>query len=186
MKKNKLICFVGAPASGKSTLASGVHTELKRMSKNSIFVGELATDFIAEYGIPNNPTDQMVIFYKQLNRELMYINTKEYTICDSSSILNYFYFRNKFPSVPSSKDIAAINHMQKEILKSIGNWSHIFYVPPMDIEDVEDGIRYHNADEIKKLDRWIRSYLEIENIKYTDLSDIDLSKRVEEVVRIIC
>jgi len=64
MKNSKLVTIIGAPASGKSTLATSVHTELKKRGKNSIFVGEAATDYIAEYGIPNTPVDQVVIFYK--------------------------------------------------------------------------------------------------------------------------
>jgi len=91
--KGKLIMIMGPPASGKSTLAAEVHTELKKMGKNSIFVSEVATDFIAEYGIPDSPVEQMVIFYKQLNKEKMFLDSKEYIICDSSSILNYFYFQ---------------------------------------------------------------------------------------------
>ena len=70
--KGKLITFMGAPASGKSTLASAVHTELKIRGMNSIFVGEVATDYIAEYGVPNTPMDQLIIFYKQLNKERMF------------------------------------------------------------------------------------------------------------------
>jgi len=62
---SKLITFLAAPASGKSTLATSVHTELKKSGKNSIFIPEVATDFIAEFGIPNEPIDQLVIFYKQ-------------------------------------------------------------------------------------------------------------------------
>jgi len=94
--KGKLIMIIGAPASGKSTLASEVHTELKKRSKNSIFISEVATDFIAEWGIPDTPIDQMVIFYKQLNKEKMFIDSKDFIVCDSSSILNYFYFRQLF------------------------------------------------------------------------------------------
>ena len=62
-KKGKLIQIFGPPASGKSTLASEVHTKLKKMGINSIFVSESSTDYIAEYGVPNSPADQMIIFY---------------------------------------------------------------------------------------------------------------------------
>lgn len=114
--------IIGAPSSGKSTLATDVHTELKKMAKNSIFVPECATDYIAEYGIPNTPTDQLVIFYEQVSRENMYLATKEYVICDSSSLLNYFYFRRLFNKKLMDKDIAIINHLQKQILKTINKW----------------------------------------------------------------
>lgn len=180
--KSKLICIIGAPASGKSTLAGALHTELKKMGKNSIFIQESATDYIAEYGVPTSSLDQMVIFYKQLNKERMYTDSKDFIICDSSSLLNYFYFRSLFPEKLSNKDIATINHMQKEILKSLNNWSKIYYVDPI-FSNVEDGIRFHGKEEIIKLDRCIKSYLDIENIPYVDLSDISLDKRIDYIIK---
>ena len=182
--ESKLITFIGAPASGKSTLASSVHTELKKRGKNSIFVSEAATDFIAEWGVPNDPQDQLVIFYKQTNRERIWIGSKEYIVCDSSGILNYFYFRNLFPKQLNTKDIAVINHLQKEILKTINQWSYIFYVPPI-LDNIDDGIRYQNRDQIIKLDRWMKSYLELENINHIDLSNINLKDRSKFVTNLI-
>jgi thymidylate kinase len=181
----RLICFIGAPASGKSTLASAVHTELKMKGVNSVFVGEIATNYIAEYGLPNTPLDQMVVFYKQLNAERMFVKNKDIVICDSSSILNYFYFRSLYKAKLTDKDIAAINHIQKEILKSLSQWDHIFYVPPIPIQESSDGIRYHGKEEIEKLDRWIKSYLELENIKHEDLSQIPLEERVPYLVSLL-
>ena len=84
----------------------------------------------------------------------------------------------------SNKDIAIINHMQKEILKTLNQWSHIFYVPPI-LTNPQDNIRYHGESEIKKLDRLIKSYLELENIKHEDLSDITLEKRVDYILQTI-
>ena len=182
---SKLISIMGAPASGKSTLASSVHTELKKNGKNSIFISEVATDYIAEYGIPNIPVDQLVIFYKQLNKERMFIGSKDYIVCDSSSLLNYFYFRKLFSKDLSNKDIATINHMQKEILKSLSQWSYIFYSPTMVHTSVKDGIRFHDEEQIIKLDKWIKSYLELENIEHIDLSNIDLDKRSDYIISVI-
>lgn len=183
--RGKLIMVMGPPASGKSTLAAEVHTELKKRGFNSIFVSEVATDFIAEYGIPNTPIDQMVIFYKQLNKETMFLDSKDFIVCDSSSILNYFYFRKLFPEKPSNKDIASINHLQKEILKHINTIDYIFYVPPMEDIDTNDGIRYHNDDDIIRLDRWIKSYLELENIQHQDLTKISVHNRVNYIINSI-
>lgn len=181
---SKLISIIGAPASGKSTLATSVHTELKKIGKNSIFISEVATDYIAEYGVPNTPQDQIVIFYKQWNREKMFMDSKDYIICDSSGILNYFYFRGLFGNKLSNKDIAIINHLQKEILKTINQWDHIFYIPPI-LDNIDDGIRYHDKNQIISLDRKIKSYLELENINHTDLSDISIQKRCEFILKTI-
>jgi len=183
-KKGKLIMVMGPPASGKSTLAAEVHTELKKKGINSAFVSEAATDYIAEYGVPNSPSDQMVIFYKQLNREKMFLESKDYIICDSSSILNYFYFRSLFSTELTNKDIASINHIQKEILKHINTIDMVFYVPPIDT-DTNDGIRFHQGDEIKKLGVLIKSYLEMENITHQDLTTVDMKDRVDYIIKSI-
>lgn len=179
--KSKLITIIGSPASGKSTLATDVHTELKKLGKNSIYIPEAATDYIAEYGIPDEPIDQLTIFYKQSNRENMFIGSKDYIICDSSGLLNYFYFRRLFNNPLRNKDIASINHLQKEILKSLSQWDYIFYVP-VRLEGVEDNIRYQNKEEIIQIDKWIKSYLEIENIPHIDLSKIPIDKRQEFIL----
>jgi nicotinamide riboside kinase len=181
-KKGKLIMVMGPPASGKSTLAAEVHTELKKKGINSAFVSEAATDYIAEYGVPNSPSDQMVIFYKQLNREKMFLESKDYIICDSSSILNYFYFRSLFGTELSNKDIASINHIQKEILKHINTIDMVFYVPPIDT-DTNDGIRFHQGDEIKRLGVLIKSYLEMENITHEDLTNVNMESRVDHIIK---
>ncbi len=181
-KKGKLIMVMGPPASGKSTLAAEVHTELKKKGINSAFVSEAATDYIAEYGVPNSPSDQMVIFYKQLNREKMFLESKDYIICDSSSILNYFYFRSLFGTELSNKDIASINHIQKEILKHINTIDMVFYVPPIDT-DTNDGIRFHQGDEIKRLGVLIKSYLEMENITHEDLTNFNMESRVDHIIK---
>lgn len=169
-----LVSIIGAASSGKSTLAASVHHGLKIKRKNSIFVGEAATDYIAEWGIPNTPVDQIVIFYKQLGRERMYMGTKEFIICDSSSLLGYFYFRSMFKGKLSLKDIATINHVQKEILKSLNQWHKIYYVPPVLEGNIDDGIRYQKKEDIIRLDGIIKNYLELECIPYTDLSEVPL------------
>ena len=180
--KSNLVSIIGAPSSGKSTLATSVHHGLKIRKKNSIFVGEAATDYIAEWGIPDTPTDQIVIFYKQLGRERMYVGSKEWIICDSSSVLNYFYFRALFGTTLSLKDIATINHIQREILKSLSQWHKIYYVPPFLDDDVSDGIRFHDREAIIKIDGIIRNYLELERIPYTDLSGIPIDERDQWVI----
>ena len=181
--QSKLICIIGAPSSGKSTLATSVHHSLKVRGENSIFVGEAATDYIAEWGIPDTPLDQIVIFYKQLGREKMYLDSKEWIICDSSTILNYFYFRSFFSDNLSRKDIAVINHVQKEILKTLNQWHRIYYVPPVKNGSIEDGIRFHNSKEIEKLDSIIKSYLMMEKIEFVDLSDIDMKDRSDYIIK---
>lgn len=182
--KSILISIIGSPSSGKSTLATNLHSDIKKIGKNSIFISEEATDYIATNGVPSDPIDQMTIFYKQTNKENMFIGSKDYIICDSSGLLNYFYFRKLFSKPLSNKDITVINHLQKEILKNINKWDYLFYTPPI-LTNINDGIRFQNSDEIISLDRCIKSYLDTENIPYHDLSKIEIDDRVSYIKNII-
>jgi hypothetical protein len=114
----------------------------------------------------------------------MFLESKDYIICDSSSILNYFYFRSLFGTELSNKDIASINHIQKEILKHINTIDMVFFVPPIDT-DTNDGIRFHQGDEIKKLGVLIKSYLDMENITHQDLTTVDMKDRVNHIIKTI-
>ena len=38
-------------------------------------------------------------------------------------------------------------------------------------------------EDFIKIDRWIKSYLELENINHTDLSKIDLQKRKDFIIK---
>jgi hypothetical protein len=53
------------------------------------------------------------------------------------------------------------------------------------LENVEDGIRYQDKEQILKIDRWIKSYLELENIPHIDLTNIPLDKRSEYIIKTI-
>ena len=71
--------------------------------------------------------------------------------------------------------------MQKEILKNSQYWTHVFFVPPIDTE-TEDGIRFHKREDIEILGNWIKSYLEIENIPYVDLTNVSINERSDFII----
>ena len=60
----------------------------------------------------------------------------------------------------------------------------VFYVPPIDT-DTNDGIRFHQGDEIKRLGVLIKSYLEMENITHEDLTNVNMESRVDHIIKSI-
>jgi hypothetical protein len=50
-------------------------------------------------------------------------------------------------------------------------------------DDENDGIRFHNKEEIIRLDSIIKNYLELERIPYVDLSVIPIEDRTEWVLK---
>lgn len=184
MQKAKAISIVGAPGAGKSTLASQINSVLKTQGKNSIFIEEYVVEYIAEYGIPTSMESQQIIFQEQYRKERTFAESKDYVVCDSASWMSYIYGRQYYDLPLSRQAIASLSHMHKKALESLEYWNIIFYVPMLDDYSL-DGVRYHKQDESKKIDRMVKGWLELENIPYIDLSNVELDKRIEVAMQYI-
>jgi nicotinamide riboside kinase len=180
----KKISIVGPPGSGKTTLASQLHSHLKSMGESSIFVEEHVVDYIARVGIPKKLEHQLVIFEEQFKKENIYNNKKNYAIYDSASWVSYIYGRSMVGPKLSNYDIASLNLLHRKCLESINQWDYIFYIPMIDNYDF-DGIRFHKREESEKIGLSIRGWLEIENVSFYDLSNIKLNERFQNVINII-
>ena len=171
MKRAKSVSFIGGPFSGKSTVASQVNSILKTEGFNSTYIEEYAAEFIIEYGVPSGIEHQMIIFDNQMKKEQLFKDSRDYIVCDSASWLSYIYARSNVSFPISKLDGASLNHLNKKALDSLAYWDYIFYVPLM--EDYKtDGVRYHNEQDAKKIDRMIKSWLDFERVPYIDLSSM--------------
>lgn len=183
MKKCKAISMVGCPGSGKSTLASQINSILKARSKNSVFVEEYVVEYIAEYDIPTEMEQQLIIFDEQYRKERMFSNAKDFIICDSASWVSYVYGKLNYKYPLSRHQIAALTHMHKKVLESLNYWDYIFYVPPIINNYSLDGVRYHEKEDSLKIDKMIKAFLDLEGVPYIDLSNIELSERRDFVLK---
>lgn len=184
MKRATTIAIVGAPNSGKSTLASQVNSVLKTKGLNSVFVEEYAVEYIAEYGVPASMEQQQIVFEEQYRKERLFANNKDFVVCDSASFLSYIYGRLNYGYPLAKQSIVALNHLHKKALESLEYWDYIFYVPPLG-SYVLDGVRYHTEEESIKIDKMIKGFLDLEQIPYIDLSNVQLENRIDEVLNII-
>jgi nicotinamide riboside kinase len=180
MKRAKAVAIVGAPCSGKSTLASQTNSLLKTKGLNSVFIEEYVVEYIAEYGIPDTMEQQMVIFDEQHRKERMFADSRDFVICDSASFLSYIYGRRYFDNPLSNRALASLSHLHKKVLKSLEYWDYIFYIPLLE-QHVMDGVRYDDREASEKLDRMIKGFLELERIPYIDLSNVALEDRIKIV-----
>lgn len=176
------ISMCGGPCSGKTTLAAQINAYLKLNGRNSVFIEEYAVEFISKYGVPNQLEHQLTIFNKQRSKELMFEGKRDFIISDSASWTSYVYGR-KYVKMPlDKKDIASLTYLYEEVQKTLNFWNHIFFVPVMD-DYKNDNVRYNSKEESIKLSNQLKTWLEIENIPFIDLSDVKLEDRFNFVIK---
>jgi len=138
-----LIGLLGSPASGKTTLAAALFSELKNQGYAVEFFPEYARQFIMErrYEKGNdfslNVYDQKSIFIRQQVIEDRYktMSPNSITITDGSTLNSYFY------------GLENLVNLEKEIAR----YDIIFFCRGIG-KDTKDDNRVHNLDFSKDMD----------------------------------
>jgi len=126
------ICFIGAPSTGKSTLAYVIEKKLKEAGYKIELVREYARDFIVEYGEIKKVEDQILIARGQKQREKEAIQKNpQFIICDCAVFLARVYASLFEPGLKNRKELLSYKNVLKEIDKEIKGeirgYQHIFF-----------------------------------------------------------
>lgn len=89
--RTTVIGLVGGPGIGKSTIATGLFSELKQRKISCELVTEFAKECTWE-GSQKLLENQIYIFSEQFRRQFRLLNKVRYIITDSPLILNSIYF----------------------------------------------------------------------------------------------
>lgn len=161
-----LVSFMGAPASGKTTIAAKLFSNLKELGgmKSEVIV-EQARQFIAEKRFNNklssydpitlSEEEQIAIYSRQRQLEIIMKNScglDTIIISDSSAFNTALYLSDDFlnnPTRPFFKDLAH-------------HYDILFYCHPLNLKTLpEDSNRIHGLEEIKKLEEKSKKILNI-------------------------
>lgn len=128
--KSKLIGFIGAPGTGKTTLACGMKDFLLQKGVSSDICTEYAREFCFKYGIPKHPYTQYRITTEQIDREnLLMKGTNEYVFSDSPVWLGYiFSLVNTKPDFDYEIHTALSDIYEKFVINQIHRYSKVFYL----------------------------------------------------------
>jgi nicotinamide riboside kinase len=90
--KSKLVGFMGAPGTGKTTLSCALKEYLLVKNISSDICTEYAREFCFKYGIPKHPYSQYRITTEQMLREdLLMRGNSEFVFSDSPVWLGYLF-----------------------------------------------------------------------------------------------
>jgi len=144
-----LIGLLGSPASGKTTLAAALFSELKNQGHAVEFFPEYAREYIMKKRYRNKTSeltqvDQSVIYDEQRTIEENYklMSPNSTTITDGSTLNSYFY--------GLESDIS--------LKEELGRYDIVFFCRGIGKETVDDN-RVHDLDFSKQMDTRIANEL---------------------------
>ena len=152
-----LVCFMGAPSSGKTTIAANVFASLKAQGVSAEFIAERAREVIAKYKYYRSPillNDAMqreILFSQYYSEQYMAASTNNPIISDSSTLLTLAYMSEEF----GIKYKGEIEIIVNEILPKI---NIVFYCPLVK-RQVSDPNRIHSFEESMAVDEKIKDIL---------------------------
>jgi nicotinamide riboside kinase len=150
-----LVNFIGAPCSGKTTIAASVFAELKESGQDAEFVTEKAREHIAQTRLlcqaldkPFSLTDedQWLIFDEQAHAQIIFSsNPDTIVVCDSDPLLTLLYMQE----IPPVLEAAAL-----QVAPKMGI---LFYCPPLSSYQVT-GNRVHDSEFAASIDAKIPAH----------------------------
>lgn len=177
------IAFIGAPDSGKTTLAKMVSAKLNLKGYVPAYVHEFARDYITKYKVrPNTVVEQFYVLDVQETREReMCSNFTQIMYTDSPILLSYIY---AIDLVRDAKDRDMLAELYGKTLRLLVNrYDLIFFLRPFR-ETLKDDVRAQDWDRLSRLDIQIKAFLDLHGIEYTELTQ-DMDSRIAAVEKAV-
>lgn len=152
--------FIGPPCSGKTTVAAGLFSRLKKYGLATEYVSEYARQFIAKRKTIKRPLilnniDQLTIMEGQLDQENLFIQDNVTLITDTSPVNSLLYLDT--PDKESSEFICSEYLYSSAMSRKGGIYFCCSSVP---IPGVTDPNRIHDADDIFNIEKKVAILLE--------------------------
>ena len=169
MKQTLVINLIGGPGSGKSTCASGIFYQLKKLGINCELALEFAKDKVWEESI-KILDDQLYVFGKQYHK-LFRLNGKvDVIITDSPLLISILY--NKTPSEYFDKLVIEQYHTFNNLLFFINR-----------AENYQTEGRLQTKDESMVLDYTMKHILLTNDIEYDEVSCENAVDYIVDIVK---
>jgi adenylate kinase family enzyme len=170
------VAFIGAPATGKSTLSMLIASEMKIKGLNTAHVVEYPRIYIEEYEHPIHNSEQLIILekWKQLIDQA---SRYDYIICDNAPFVSWIYALYK-TNLMSPKEVMILNEIHKKIIEDIFTFDHVFYMPINNSFEINDNLRVSDSDICLRIDRSLKGMIESYKINVHEYQHPEYSKKI--------
>jgi len=182
-----IIGITGPIGSGKTTVAAGVFSRLKKYGMAAEYVSEYARRYIRgkvdryPYWLPNN-FDQFRIMMTQFDEEEMHEPTNVTMVTDTSPLNSLLYISHPVKNDYIINDFYSLTLERKDVI-----YFHCLSVPNPTIKDPN---RIHDAEQIKALEEKCsvlvtKIHSDFPNLQIHTLSEMDVDSRIDIAVGVV-
>jgi len=150
----KVINLIGAPSSGKSTVAAGLFYTLKKMGYNVEYSSEWVKTKVYEQA-PYPFHDQLYTFAKQNKQLRQLVGKVDYIVTDSPLLVSLVY---------NSEEPELFN---KLVLEYFNQYDNVVFYLDRTHKFQQEG-RIHNEDEADEVGKKMKAVLDDNNIQYIE------------------
>jgi nicotinamide riboside kinase len=156
------IALIGTHGIGKTTLAYGITTYLKKQGKHAGMLAEVTWRCPFKINKETSIKSQLWLLATQIKEELELEEKFDYVVCDRSAIDNFIYTLN------------AVGHenalpYESMVLDRAKSYDLLFKLPLKKEFLVPDGIRDTDREFQKKIDDLLEDYLKQKNIEHVKI-----------------
>ncbi len=163
--KQRVIGFVGAPSTGKTTLARATANAAGLRGLSVEFVAEYARNDLQRFGSIEDPWEQLLIFDTQARREDDAIRTgADIVIAETPTFTGYAYGLLVLDG--GAKDRKVMHVLHRWMTERLPLYSRVYYIPP-EIGMQRDGVRQGTEAVRLRLGRMLRATLDLWVPTYT-------------------
>ena len=177
--KQRMIGFVGAPSTGKTTLSRAVANMVGLRGFSVEFVAEYARTYIQRFGAVESVHEQLIIFDAQARREDDARGTAvDFVVAETPTFTGYAYGLAAMRS--TVKDQEALQVLHRWILARLPFYDRVYYLP-IEMPIQQDGTRMETEGTRRILDSQLRASLELWSPSYIVVSG-GLEDRIQMVL----
>lgn len=153
----KKICMIGAPGSGKTTLAHSVFSTLKQRGINAELSHEWIRNDVQMSGAMQSVWEQYRTRNHQKELEDAIPKSVDMLISDAGTISMYF-FAVHYINPENSRERLVLQDMYRYLLDDIylNRYDLILYLPTQPNINTDDGTRFQDQEDIEMLDMHMR------------------------------
>jgi energy-coupling factor transporter ATP-binding protein EcfA2 len=188
---HQFIAFVGAPGTGKSTLAQALNVQLKLENYDSEFAPEYARAYLRRSGPMLSPLEQFIVYAGATKREDE-LRVHQFVVADSASCMGAVYYQYERATNPGLvhtpeaelKMETALHELRRLCRARIKRVDHLFLVHPGDFETGDDPTREYMQHQ-DELGRRIEAYLYDNDADFYTIKAKNLGQRLQEVLDVL-